>query len=410
MSLSWGIIGMGRIARTFVNALAPSSEAHVVALASRDREHAERIASELGIARGYGSYAELLADPAVDAVYIGLPNSLHAEWTIKAAQAGKHILCEKPLGVSRAEAESMFDVAREHGVWLMEAFMYRFHPQTLKVKELIDAGAIGRVRLIQAAFGFTVTDTANVRLSTQLAGGALMDVGCYCVNFARLITGNAPEGVAAAVRWADSGVDAMLVGTLEYPDGIMAQIECSLFSSHHQTARVIGSAGIIDLEQAFTPPFDQPSYIRLQRGARSDESETIEIPPVNHYRLEAEAFGRLIQAGHGGHDLPEMPLDETLDNMATIDALLKSARTARNGGQAMDKRSCSVCGSVVKPVVLIEDHGPASGEQPSAVAPGQAHRSLGIVYNEHYPTEATACTVCGHIDLWVNPEWVASLK
>lgn len=407
--MRWGIIGLGRIARTFISALGPSSEERVVAAASRETARAEQVAQEFGIARAYGSYAELLADPEVEAVYIALPNSMHAEWSIRAAQAGKHILCEKPLAVSRAEAETMFEAAREHRVWLMEAFMYRFHPQTQRVAELIASGAIGQVRIIQAAFGFTAAGAGNVRLSAPLAGGALMDVGCYCVNFARMIAGHAPDRVVGAARWT-AGVDASLVGALEYPDGIMAQIECSLVSSHHNAARVIGSAGIIELDPSFTPPFDQPSFIQLRRDAQPGVVESIEIAPANHYLLEAEAFARLVQAGHGAHGLPEMPLEETLDNMATIDALLNSARTPRNGDSAMDKRNCSVCGGSVKPVVLIEDHGPSSGEQPSAVAPGQAHRSLGIVYNEHYPTEATACTVCGHIDLWVNPEWVASLK
>ena len=405
--MHWGIISTGRIARTFIGALAHSEVAQAVAIASRNQGRAAEVAREFGITRAYGSYEELLADPEVDAVYIGLPNSMHAEWTIKAAQAGKHILCEKPLGVSRAEAESMFVAAREAGVQLMEAFMYRFHPQTLKVKELIETGAIGEVRLIQAAFGFTVTDPANVRLSAELAGGALMDVGCYCVNFARMIAGAAPERVAAAARWASSGVDATLVGTLEYPDGVLAQISCSLVSSHHHTARVIGSDGIIELDQAFTAPFDQATRIRLRRGKRLAEVEEIEIPPVSHYRLEAEGFGRGIRGEAGA---PAMPEVETLDNMATIDALLSSVRASRNGGQMMHERGCSVCGGRVKPVVLIEDHGPATGEQPAAIAPGQAHRSLDVVYNEHYPTEATACTVCGHVDLWVNPEWVASLK
>jgi predicted dehydrogenase len=407
MTVRWGIISTGRIARTFIAALGQSDDARVVAVASRDGGRAAEFAREFDITRAYGSYEELLADPEVDAVYIGLPNSMHAEWAIKAARAGKHILCEKPLGVDRAEAETMFAAAHEAGVRLMEAFMYRFHPQTLEVKALIESGAIGQVQLVQAAFGFTVTDPANVRLSAHLAGGALMDVGCYCVNFAHMVAGAAPERVSAAARWTPIGVDEALVGTLEYPSGACAQIACSLVSSHHHTARVIGSDGIIDVEQAFTPPFDRPTRIRLWRGVRFAEAEEIEVPPVNHYRLEAEEFGRLIRGEAGANVMPEA---ETLDNMATIDALLRSARASRNGAEMMQERGCSVCGGAVKPVVLIEDHGPATGEQPTAIAPGQAHRSLGIVYNEHYPTEATACTVCGHVDLWVDPEWVASLK
>jgi xylose dehydrogenase (NAD/NADP) len=408
--MRWGVISTGWIARTFIAAVRQSEEARVVAVASRDAARAAATASEFGIARSYGSYEELLADPEVEAVYIGVPNSLHAEWSIACMRAGKHVLCEKPLGVNRAEAEAMFTAAREAGVWLMEAFMYRFHPQTLKLRELIDAGAIGTVQLIRAAFTFAVTDRANVRLNAELAGGALMDVGCYTVNFARMIAGEAPERVSAVARWATSGVDEMLIGTLEYPSGVIAQIACGLASSRVHSAQVIGSAGVIDVDVAFTPPPDQPTHIRLWSGTRASQAEEIEIAPANHYRLEAEAFGRLIGAGHGEHGLPEMPLVETLDNMATIDALLLAARGPQNGGRTMNERGCSVCGGAIKPVVLIEDHGPATGEQPAAIAPGQAHRSLGIVYNEHYPTEATACTLCGHVDLWVDPEWVASLK
>jgi xylose dehydrogenase (NAD/NADP) len=346
----------------------------------------------------------------VDAIYIGLPNSMHAEWSIASARAGKHVLCEKPLAVSHAEAETMFAAAREAGVWLMEAFMYRFHPQTLKLQELLAAGTIGQVRLIQATFTFTVADRANVRFSAALAGGALMDVGCYPVNFARMVAGSAPDRVAAAAHWAPSEVDETLVASLEYPGDLIAQISCSLSASRIHSVRVIGSAGVIELDEAFTPPLDQPTQIRLRRSARAAEVEEILVAPANHYRLEAEAFGQLVAAGHSVQGLPEMPLVETLDNIATIEALLQAARGLPNGGGTMEEHICSVCGGEVRPVVLIEDHGPSVGEQPSAVAPGQAQRSLGIVYNEHYPTEATACTICGHIDLWVDPEWVASLK
>jgi predicted dehydrogenase len=408
--MRWGVISTGWVARTFINALRESEAARVVAIASRDGNRAAALATELGVPRAYGAYAELLADPEVEAVYIGLPNSMHAEWTIACTRAGKHVLCEKPLATSRAEAEMMFEAAREAGVWLMEAFMYRFHPQTLKVQELIAEGAIGDVRLIRSTFSFTVTDPNNVRLSAVLAGGALMDVGCYPVNFARMIAGSAPEHVAAAARWTPAGVDETLAGTLEYPGGAIAQITCSLSASRVHSAEVIGSTGSIELDEAFTTPFDRPTRIRLRRGARGVDAEEIEIAPVNHYRLEAEAFERLVQAGHGVPGLAEMPLIETLDNLATIEALLLAAREIHTRGEPMNERNCSVCGGAVKPVVLIEDHGPAAGEQPSAVAPGQAHRSLGIVYNEHYPTEATACTLCGHVDLWVDPEWVASLK
>jgi D-xylose 1-dehydrogenase (NADP+, D-xylono-1,5-lactone-forming) len=324
--MRWGVISTGRIARVFLDALRSSESEQVVAITSRDAAKATETAREFGVARAYGAYQALLADPEVQAVYIAVPNSLHAEWTHKAAQAGKHILCEKPLGVSPAEAEAMFQAARDAGVWLMEAFMYRFHPRTLKIQELISGGAIGKLQLIRASFGFSVTDPTNVRLSAELVGGALMDVGCYCVNFSRLATGQAPRRVSATARWGASGVDETLAATLDYDNGAIGQISCSLSSSHHHLAQVIGSDGIIDVEEAFTPPPDRPSRLRVRRGARFAAVEEIEFPPANQYRLEAEGFGRLVAAGHGQYSLPEMPLVETLDNMATIEALLRSAR------------------------------------------------------------------------------------
>lgn len=327
--LRWGIIGAGRIARKFVAAVQPSEEAVVTAVASRDPERASAIAAELGIARAHGSYEALLADPEVDALYIGLPNGMHAEWAIKAAQAGKHILCEKPLGSNRAEAEQMFVAARDNRVWLMEAFMYRFHPRTLRIKELVDSGAIGAVRLIRAGFSFTLGRPDDVRWQADMAGGAIMDVGCYCVNLARMLIGVAPEQVWATARWSAGGVDETLAGTLEYPGGAIAHIACSFAGGFQQQTQIVGSDGLIEIDQTFTMQPNQTTAIRVWRGVHFAPLEVIELPPVNHYRLEAEGFGRLIRAGHGQHGLPEMPLAETLDNMATIEALLHSARTGQ---------------------------------------------------------------------------------
>jgi D-xylose 1-dehydrogenase (NADP+, D-xylono-1,5-lactone-forming) len=324
--MRWGVISTGRIARAFLDALRPSKTEQVVAVASRDSAKAAETAREFGVARAYSSYEALLADPELQAVYIAVPNSLHAEWAHVAAQAGKQILCEKPLGVSQEQSAAMFSAARDAGVWLMEAFMYRFHPRTLKIQELVAGGAIGTPQLIRASFGFVVTDPANVRLSAELAGGALMDVGCYCVNFSRMVAGQAPQRVSATARWGSSGVDETLAATLDYEGAAIAQISCSLASSHHHLAQVIGSAGIIEVEEAFTPPPDRPARLRVRRGTRLATVEEIEFPPVNQYRLEAEGFSRLVAAGHADHGLPEMPLVETLDNMATIEALLRSAR------------------------------------------------------------------------------------
>lgn len=323
--MRWGVLGTGRIARAFMAAVASSPEAEGLAVASRDRSRAEAAARDFAIGRAYGSYQELLSDLDVDAVYVSLPNSLHAPWSIRAAEAGKHVLCEKPLAIDVAQAETMLEAARRRDVWLMEAFMYRFHPRTLKLQELIRDGVIGPVRLIRASFGFTVTDPANVRLDPSLAGGALMDVGCYCVNFARMIVGTRPTRVTAVTRMAPTGVDETLAGTLEFESGAIAQVSCSFASSHHNVAQVIGAEGIVQIDDAFTPPADRPSRLELLRGARYAAREELRFPPADQYRLEAEGFGRLVAAGPDGSGLPQMPPSETLDNMATIEGLRRSS-------------------------------------------------------------------------------------
>jgi D-xylose 1-dehydrogenase (NADP+, D-xylono-1,5-lactone-forming) len=325
--LSWGIIGAGRIARKFATALRESQECQLVAVASREQARAVAIAAELGAPTAYGSYAALLADPQLDAIYIALPNSMHAEWAINAAQAGKHILCEKPLAPTIAEAEAMFNAARTHRVWLMEAFMYRFHPRTLALQDLILSGAIGQVRLIRAGFSFSLDRPNDVRWSSDLAGGALYDVGCYPLNLARTLIGSPPQRVWATAQWSESGVDQTLAATLEYPGDAIVQIACSFRASFQQQVQIVGSAGVIELDQAFTMHPDQETQIRLWRGNHFAQLELLEFAATNHYRLEADGFARLIQAGHGTTGLPEMPLLETLDNLTTIEALLTSART-----------------------------------------------------------------------------------
>ena len=323
--MRWGILGPGRIARSFLTGLAGSATETAVAVGSRDLDRARAVADDLDVLRAYGSYPDVLADEAVEAVYVALPNSLHARWSDAAARAGKHVLCEKPLGRSAAEAEAMFAVARECGVWLMEAFMYRFHPRTLALAELVARGDVGEPRLVRASFGFTVTDAANVRLSADLAGGALMDVGCYPVNAARMLAGPV-AGVTAAARWSDTGVDETLAGTLDHATGALSAVSCSLVSSHHNVVQLVGSEGTVDMPNAFTPPPDRSSVLAHTRGARGGEPREIRFDPVDQYTMEAEGFAALVAAGHDAADLPQMPLAESLDNAVTIDALLRGAR------------------------------------------------------------------------------------
>lgn len=328
--MRWGILGPGRIARSFLTGLAGSATESAVAVGSRDAARARAVAEEFGVPRAHGSYEALLADDDVEAVYVALPNAMHAQWSEAAARAGRHVLCEKPLGRSAAEAEAMVGVARECGVRLMEAFMYRFHPRTLALAELVARGDLGEVRLLRASFGFTVTDTANVRLSAELAGGALMDVGCYPVNAARLLAGPV-SGVVATARWAGSGVDETLAGTLDHAAGAVSAISCSLVSSHHNVVQLIGTEGVLDVPTAFTPAPDRPSVLVHTPGARGGEPREITFDPVDQYTLEAEGFAALVAAGpDAAADLPQMPLAESLDNAATIDALIRGARDSRS--------------------------------------------------------------------------------
>jgi D-xylose 1-dehydrogenase (NADP+, D-xylono-1,5-lactone-forming) len=319
--MRWGILGPGRISRAFLTGLTASASEHAVAVGSRALDRAEATAREFGVPRAYGSYQQLLADDEVEAVYVGTPNGVHAECAIAAARGGKHVLCEKPLGVSRSEAQTMFAAAREHGVWLMEAFMYRFHPRTLRLVEIVAAGEIGSPTLVRASFGFTVTDPANVRLSAPLAGGALMDVGCYPVNAARMVAGPVRAATAAA-RWRD--VDVTLAGVLDHTGGALSLVSCSLVSGRHNELQVVGSDGVITVPDAFTPPKDRPSTMLVTRGTDTEEQT---FAPVDQYALEAEGFAGLVAAGHeAAASLPQMPLVESLDNAATIDTLLATAR------------------------------------------------------------------------------------
>ena len=329
--MRWGILGPGRISRSFLTGLAGSATERSVAVGSRDLARARAVADDFGVPRAYGSYEDLLADDGIDAVYIALPNALHARWSDAAARAGRHVLCEKPLGRSPAEAEAMVAVAREAGVRLMEAFMYRFHARTLRLAELVAAGDVGEIRLIRASFGFTVTDTANVRLSAELAGGALMDVGCYPVNAARMLAGR-PATAAAVARWAATGVDETLAGTLDHPGGAVSLVSCSLASGRHNEVQVVGTEGVVDVPDAFTPAKDRPSVLRISRGARADDRAELTFDPVDQYTAEAEGFARLVEAADDDAGLPRMPLEESLDNAATMDALLRSAREGRPAG------------------------------------------------------------------------------
>lgn len=325
--LQLGILGAANIARAFTSGVAASKTVTVAAVASRDAAKAESFAGECGIPRFHGSYEALLADPAIDAIYNPLPNSLHAEWSIRAMEAGKHVLCEKPLATSAADARAMFAAAKRLGRHLVEAYPYRAQPQTLKLRELLAAGMIGKVQLIRSSFGITFTDPKNIRLRPEVGGGALLDAGSYAVSLALLAAGERPERVNASARWSETGVDLSTVATLEFPGGALAQISCSFATAFHRHALIAGDAGTIETTYLNHPPAGGPPILTVRRGRLNTvEPDIVEVAPGNGFLAEAEAFERLLR--HGAEHWTGATPEESIDIALTLDAILESARTS----------------------------------------------------------------------------------
>jgi predicted dehydrogenase len=324
--LRWGILGTGRIAGIFSRGVRASETGRLAAVGSRAQATADRFAREFGVARAHGSYEALLADRDVQAVYVATPHPQHAEWTVRAAQAGKHVLCEKPLTLNHAQAVTVVGAARAAGVLLMEAFMYRCHPQTVRVVELVKSGALGRVGLVQATFGFQREFNPDVRLwSRTLGGGGILDVGCYPVSFARLIAGAAdgqpfadPVSVTGTgYLHPQTGVDVYAAGTLRFASGMVAEVACSIGLVQDSSARLYGSEGWLHVPEPWISARDGgTSSIFLHRpGAPAPEEIAITSPPL--YALEADAFAAALAAGW--HDVPQMTMADTLGNMTVLD-------------------------------------------------------------------------------------------
>jgi xylose dehydrogenase (NAD/NADP) len=307
-----------RINGLFLAGARQSDELEVVAVASRDAAAAERYAREHRIERSHGSYEALLADPDVDVVYISLPNALHVEWTIKALEAGKHVLCEKPLSRRASEVEHAFDVAKRADRLLMEAFMYRHNPQTRKLTELVAQGTVGQVRMIRSAFSFVADDPGNVRLSTELEGGALMDVGCYCVSSSRLLAGE-PERVSAEQVLGCGGVDIAFAATLRFSGDVLAHFDCGLALATRDELEIVGDEGSLYLDD---PWHCRRPVIELRREAGV---ERIEIEAVDSYRLEAENMSAAIR----GQQEPLLDRADAVGQAQTIEALYEAADTGQ---------------------------------------------------------------------------------
>jgi D-xylose 1-dehydrogenase (NADP+, D-xylono-1,5-lactone-forming) len=310
----WGIISTARINERVLPEVEDSEQVELLAVASRSQSAADDYAARDEFPRAYGSYEALLADQDVEAVYIPLPNSLHVEWTIRALEAGKHVLCEKPLDRRAAQVARAFDAAERARLILTEGFMYRHHPQTRRVEELVATGAIGELRVLRSSFGFMLDRLEDVRLRADLDGGSLMDVGCYCVSASRLLAGE-PETAIGRQVTAPSGVDVRFSGMLVFAGGVMGLFDCGLDVPDNSLLEVVGSQGTLRVPAPFLIP--EPS-IELSRGG---VTERIQVPQAGAYRLEFEDMSTAIRAGGE----PLLGRADALGQARVIEALYRSA-------------------------------------------------------------------------------------
>src|SRR4051812_27135692 len=316
--VTWGILSTADINRKVIPGAHASPHVDLVGVASRDGERAEEYAREWDIARSYGSYEALLEDPEIEAVYISLPNTMHCDWSIRAVEAGKHVLCEKPLDRRVAKVEAAFAAAESAGRILSEAFMWRHNPQTKRLQELVAEGAIGELRLIRSAFSYGLYDETNIRLRTELDGGALMDVGCYCISGSRLLAGE-PERVWGEAWYGPSGTDWVFTGTMRFPGEVLATFDCGTAMTNRDELEAIGSEGSLFLDD---PWHCNKPVIELRRN---DGVERIEIEPQDSYRLELENLSDAIR-GEGELLLGR---EDALGQARALEALHASATTSK---------------------------------------------------------------------------------
>jgi predicted dehydrogenase len=324
--VKWGVLGVAGIARTKVIPGFQKGEwTEVVAIASRDPQRARIAAGELGIDRAYGSYDELLADPEIEVVYNPLPNHLHVPWTAKAAEAGKHVLCEKPIAMNAAEARELLAIRDRNGVMIGEAFMVRTHPQWVEVRRLVQDGRIGEIRLVSGYFSYFKLDPDNIRNRLEYGGGGLMDIGCYPVHVSRFIYDEEPTRVVALIeRDPAMRIDRLTSALMEFPTG-QASFTCSTQLVASQRMQIFGTSGRIDVEIPFNAPPDRPVRILVDDGGSAPAAggEVMEFAPVDQYTREGDAFSSAVIA----RTHPPVPLEDAIRNMAVIDAIFRSAGT-----------------------------------------------------------------------------------
>ncbi len=324
----WGVLGAARIAtEKVVPAMQRGRWSTVTAIASRDLGRAQGAAETLGIPKAYGSYDALLADSNIDAVYVPLPNHLHVPWTIRAAEHGKHVLCEKPIALTAAEASTLVDVRDRTGMKIQEAFMIRAHPQWPTAVDLVGTGRLGELRSFSAAFSYSNARVENIRNIREFGGGALLDIGCYLVHAARWIVGREPDRVASVIdRDPTFGTDRLTSMVLDFGD-VQATGTCSTQQVPSQRVEVFGTRARLDIEIPFNAPTDRNCYLHIDDGARPGGAarESIELSPCDQYTLQGDVFSRAILEDHG----QALPLEDSVANMRVIDAVFRAAETGR---------------------------------------------------------------------------------
>jgi predicted dehydrogenase len=320
--LRWGILGPGRIAPRIVRALDGNPRGELVAVAGRDRDRAAAFADRHGGVTVHDSFRALLDDPAIDVVYVALPNSLHAEWTVEALDAGKHVLCEKPLAMTVEQVDAIAAAAERTGRIAVEAFMYLHHPQTLRVLDLVRSGAIGTVQVVSAAFSFFLTHPNDPRIDPTVGGGSLWDVGCYPVSISRRIAGEEPSAVSGYARFDERGVDRTFVGALRFPSGLLAHFESGFTAPDRERVEIVGTEATLVVHTPFLPePDGPPPVVSLLRDGRQ---ERIDVPSVDDYRGEVDDLQAAILDGTP----PRVDLAFSRGGIATLVALDRSARAA----------------------------------------------------------------------------------
>ena len=327
--IRWGILSTANIGiKRVIPAILSGERGCIAAVASRDASRAAEVAARFAIPRSYGSYEALLNDAEIDAIYNPLPNHLHVEWTVKALTAGKHVLCEKPLGLNARQTQAIVEARDRTQKRVIEAFMVRHHPQWHRVRALVQAGRIGSVRSIQAAFLFTMLDPTNVRNQAGLGGGALYDVGCYPLVTARYIFGAEPtRAIATMNRDADLGVDTLSGGLLEFPNGAQLVFSCAFRAAAYQRVTILGTGGRIEMPVPFTPPKDLACRIIIDSGKSLDGTSAAfeDFPAVDQYALQCDAAAAVFC----GETAQEFPIEDGIATMRVIDALYRSAASGR---------------------------------------------------------------------------------